>query len=110
MTEKGTRYNAGKPSLALLPPKPLTEIAKVLDFGKTKYTAHNWRKGFDYLATLSSAQRHLAEWQEGENTDKESGLMHLAHAACNILFLIEFELTKTGNDDRFIPKGDSNDK
>ena len=100
-TEKGTRYNAGKPSLALLPAKTLIEIAKVLDFGKAKYSAHNWRKGFSYTETLSSAQRHLAEWQEGEGTDRESGLSHLAHAACNLLFLIEFELTNTGTDDRY---------
>lgn len=97
----GVKFDAGKPRMSLLPAHPLTEIAKVLTFGAQKYEAHNWRKGFDYSRVMDALQRHLHAWNEGEDIDPESGLSHLAHAGCNILFLLEFERRGTGNDDRF---------
>jgi len=33
-------------------------------------------------------------WQSGERFDKESGLPHLAHVACNAIFLLWFEIKK----------------
>lgn len=91
---EGLKYDDGKPSMALLPSKPLLEIAKVLDHGRSKYSAHNWRKGIDYSRLYSATQRHLSSWNEGEDIDSESLVNHLAHAACDILFLLEFELNR----------------
>lgn len=90
--KEGTKYDNGKPSTTLLPSKPLLEIAKVLDYGAKKYEAHNWRKGIKYSRVLSAAQRHLLAWNEGENNDPETNITHLAHAACNILFLLQYEI------------------
>jgi hypothetical protein len=39
-------------------------------------------------------------WYSGEDFDPESGLSHLAHAACNLMMLQEFEYTKPLLDDR----------
>lgn len=100
--EGGLKLDYGKPNLALLPSEALLEIAKVLDFGAKKYTAHNWRKGFLYSRVASATLRHLYAWLRGEDNDPESGLSHLAHAGCNILFLITFVVTKTGKEDRYI--------
>jgi hypothetical protein len=91
--EEGTKYDSGKPTTALLPSKPLLEIAKVLDYGAKKYEPHNWRKGISYTRVLSAAQRHLLAWNDGESVDPETNLSHIAHAACNLLFLLEYELT-----------------
>ena len=41
-----------------------------------------------------AAMRHLLAWFEGEKNDEETGLNHLAHAGCDILFLLWFDLTK----------------
>ena len=88
---EGTKYDAGKPTTSLLPSQPLLEIAKVLDYGAKKYEAHNWTKGIKYSRVLSAAQRHMLAWNEGESLDPESKLSHLAHAACNLLFLLDYE-------------------
>lgn len=56
---------AEKPSLSLLPTKPLYEVARVLDFGKVKYTAHNWREGLEQDRLLSAAMRHILLNNEG---------------------------------------------
>lgn len=37
---------------------------------------------------FAAAMRHLTQWQSGKILDEESGQHHLAHAACNLLFLL----------------------
>jgi len=98
----GVKHDSGKPRMDLLPPEALREVASVLAMGAEKYSAHNWRGGFAYSRLIAAALRHVFSWVGGENTDPESGKSHLAHAACCLLFLITFEVTKTGTDDRYI--------
>jgi hypothetical protein len=98
---EGTKFDAGKPNMALLSPIAITAIAQVMTFGEKKYTSHNWRNGFPWSRVMSATFRHLFAWLSGEDKDPESGLSHLAHAACNICFLLEFEVTKQDKDDRF---------
>jgi hypothetical protein len=97
------KFDSGKPSMNLLSREALEQIALVMDFGKQKYDAHNWRKGFQWSRPLSAAMRHLMAFNDGEDKDPESGLSHLAHAACCIMFLLEFEKTHKDLDDRFKP-------
>lgn len=100
----GVKHDEGKPRMDLLPPEALREIAAVLAMGAQKYDAHNWRKGFAYSRLIAAALRHLFAWVGGENKDPESGKSHLAHAACCLMFLITFEQTSTGTDDRYTTK------
>lgn len=97
------KFDENKPGMSLLSRIALEETAKVMDFGKQKYDAHNWRKGFAWSRPLSAAMRHLMAFNDGEDKDPESGLSHLAHAACCIMFLLEFEKTHKELDDRFKP-------
>jgi hypothetical protein len=97
----GVKHDDGKPRMDLLPPEALREIAGVLTMGAQKYDAHNWRRGFAYSRLIAAALRHLFAWVGGENKDPESGKSHLAHAACCLMFLITFEQTNTGTDDRY---------
>lgn len=89
----------------LLPPEALMEISKVLAFGAKKYAEHNWRRGFAWTRLLGATLRHLFAWAGGEDRDTETGLSHLAHAGCCILFLLTLELTGTGQDDRYRDRG-----
>ncbi len=85
----GKKYDHGKPKLELLPTKPLEDIAKVLEFGANKYGENNWQlvpQGRKRYA--GAALRHLFAWMRGEVNDPESGLPHLAHAGCCVLFLL----------------------
>lgn len=99
------RFNAGKRDWSLMPMGSVEEILKVLEFGKTKYSAWNWSKGdgFKYMDVYNSIMRHLVAWKAGEDTDPESGLSHMAHIGCNVLFLLHFinnEDKYPNNDDR----------
>ena len=97
------KHDDGKAPMNLLSREALEQTAMVMAFGKEKYAAHNWRKGFAWSRPLSAAMRHLMAFNDGEDKDPESGLSHLAHAACCIMFLLEFEKTHKDLDDRFKP-------
>lgn len=90
----------GKPPIALLPLKQLNEVAQVVGYGARKYAKDNWKKGETYRSTLSAALRHLVAFQDGEDTCPESELGHLAHAVCNLLFLMWYKDNGEGTDDR----------
>lgn len=78
-----------KVDMSLLPYRPLSEIAEVLEFGERKYERDNWRKGFEHKRLLAALLRHIFAYNEGETFDPESGLCHLAHAGCMLFFLME---------------------
>ena len=76
-------------------PRALLELARVAGDGAKKYTRNGWvhvENGEHRYA--DAAGRHaLKRWIEGER-DSESGHMHLAHQAWNILAVLELELRK----------------
>lgn len=90
MDEKATRYNAGKPRIGLVPPQIIEGLGHVLTFGAEKYDDDNWKKGLSDENCMSSCMRHLMQFQRGEIYDSESGIHHLAHAACNLAFILYF--------------------
>ena len=63
-------------------------MAMVLDYGTKKYSRNNWRKGYeDKFSAADSLYRHLQELISGKILDQESGLPHIGHIMCNIMFL-----------------------
>jgi len=81
----------GKAPWHLLPFDALDEIVAVLQQGAEKYPPRNWESGMDWHRPFSACLRHLTAWWMGEDKDKETGLSHLAHAGCCILFLLGYE-------------------
>lgn len=104
MSDNALKNDQEKPRMELVPAGATLEIAKVLTFGAKKYAAHNWRKGFDYSRLIGALERHIAAFKEGEDTDPESGLPHMAHAGCCVMFLLEHQLKGYGKDDRYKEK------
>jgi hypothetical protein len=100
------RFDTDKTDWSLMPWECIEEINKVLEFGARKYSSDNWRNGsgFSWTRVLSSLLRHTFSWCRGEDLDKESGLSHLAHMGCNVIFLIYYNRYKHryNNDDRVV--------
>ena len=91
---EGMKFNSGKVRMSLMTRtliKPLYAIASVLTYGAMKYLPNNWQ-GVDPESYEDALDRHLAEWRAGEAVDSDTGLHHLAHAGCNVLFLLWFEI------------------
>ena len=88
---KFTKHDQGKPDLGLWPPRAFELVGEVLTYGAKKYAPDNWRNVDDTGRYMSAALRHIFAHMRGEFTDQESGLPHLAHAACSLAFLLELE-------------------
>ena len=89
MTE-GIKLDMGKERMDLIPPQLIKEVARVLEFGAQKYGDYNWYGGIKYNRMYAAAMRHMLAFWEGEDCDPESGIHHLAHAATNLAFLLQF--------------------
>ena len=88
----GRKFDGGKLEYGLLPPLALEETVKVLTFGAQKYERDNWKKVPDSKRRYFDAlQRHVWAWKQGEQLDPESGIHHLAHAMCCLMFLYEHD-------------------
>lgn len=96
----GARYNAGKPDYSLLPLCTLDDEIRAWEYGAKKYARNNWQKGMNWSIPFACLMRHMAAWQAGEDIDIESGLPHLALAACNLRMLTLYSKTFPEGDDR----------
>lgn len=114
--EKGLRYNEGKPQWSLMHWKSLEPMIQVLMYGAHKYSVFeddkgnkikgsevsvkdskqlklissgrdNWKKGFPETELWDSFLRHTAAILDGEELDPESGLPHIGHQFCNLMFI-----------------------
>lgn len=103
MNKGGLKFDEGKLLFTCLSrglAGPLKAVAAVLTYGAQKYAADSWQGVPEAQRRYEDAlERHLNAWRLGQSCDDESGLHHLAHAACNVLFLLWFEMQ--GKDERF---------
>jgi len=98
----GVKDNKSKSRVDLIPAIALMEVGKIMAYGAQKYKPHNWRLGLNWSDTIASALRHIYAFSEGEDIDPETNQSHIAHAACQVLFLLTYVLTGTGTDDRYV--------
>ncbi len=106
--KEGAKLDQGKSRIDLIPPEFILALGDVLgdacspgpDGTPPKYDERNWELGFDWGRAYAAAQRHLLAWAMGEDTNPDTGLSHLAHAATNMAFLIAFARRGVGRDDR----------
>ena len=93
-TDQSAKADMGKLRLTLVPIRLIQAVAAVREHGTKKYhDPENWRK-VEPQRYRDALDRHWLAYLEGEKTDKESGLPHLWHMACNLAFLIELEERK----------------
>ena len=95
-----------KPRYDLIPSDSLHAIALVLTYGADKYEDRGWESGTRWGRYFAACMRHLWAWWRGEELDPESGLPHLAHAGCCVMFLLAYECRGVGEDDRKQEVGD----
>lgn len=97
MSSEGKKYDTGKPMVGTLVrifPRALTAIGAVIEYGTHKYPdPDNWSKN-EHIEEryFDSVMRHLTKYFAGEEVDMESNKLHLAHAAWNILAILEMFL------------------
>lgn len=89
----GRKDDAGKLRYDLVDDAAEEALVSVLTFGAQKYSPGGWRHVPDAQARYFAAlRRHLRAHRRGEKVDPESGLPHLAHAACCLHFMLALAL------------------
>lgn len=95
---EGVKFDYDKPQWSLMPWKALSQVVDVLTYGAKKYAPDNWKKVPNARQRyIDAGFRHLTAYASGEKNDSETGLSHLAHAMCCLLFLLAFDFGE-GND------------
>lgn len=110
----GKKFDGEKPDWSLMPTDELETVVKIITFGKVKYGRENWKHvtgGF--YRYYAAAMRHMAAHKKYMETgldehrlDDESGLPHLAHAACNLIFLMWLDNNNAHSFDEDYPMPD----
>ena len=74
--------------------------------GALKYGRSNFRHvGVRASIYHDAAKRHISAWFEGEDTDPDSGLPHLAHALACLAIIVDAEAAGKLHDDRMTVGG-----
>ena len=82
----------GKIRPTLVPTAAIKAIAMVREYGCRKYhDPDNWRMVEPERYRDALFRHLLAYLDDPSSVDRESGLPHLWHLACNVAFLIELE-------------------
>lgn len=91
MNNTEAKADAGKLRPTLVPPKLTLAVSAVRMYGTQKYKdPNNWKK-VEVERYRDALYRHWLAYLEGEECDRESGLPHMWHIACNAAFLIDLE-------------------
>lgn len=89
--DQQAKADGGKPRPTLVPVSLIEAVTAIREYGCKKYhDPENWRK-VEPQRYRDAAYRHWLAYLGGEEKDRESGLPHLWHLACNIAFLIDME-------------------
>lgn len=89
---EGRKDDSSKLRYSLLPVGTVNQVVQVLEFGSKKYADNNWQKVPNARTRYyDAAIRHVDAWWNGKKTDSETGLHHLAHAICCLMFLMWFD-------------------
>ena len=93
--DQTAKADEGKLRITLVPRQIIRDIAEVRMYGNKKYgDPDNWKK-VEPVRYRDALMRHLLAYlDDPESVDRESGLPHLWHAACNIAFLCEMEVRR----------------
>lgn len=90
-----------KVPFSTVPSNVTAEVGLAMLEGARKYGRHNYRvSGVSASVYYDAALRHLAQWWEGEDIDKDSGLPHVVKAIACLYVLRDAESQSMLTDDR----------
>lgn len=94
-TDYTIKHDKGKPQLALFPKEAMEAVCEIMEFGANKYGQGTWNR-VEAIRYINAAARHLYAMQSKDENgkeyidlskkDNESGLEHLYHLACNVVY------------------------
>lgn len=105
MSELGAKHDQGKLLFSCFT-QGLAPVIKgvvaVLTYGAQKYKRDSWQHVPNARQRyLEAFERHMNEINLGQQYDLESGLPHIFHAICNLMFVAWFDIPSLPNKYKF---------
>ncbi len=86
---------------SVIPWGVIWDLGLALLEGARKYGRHNWRvAGVRASVYVDACERHLTDWWEGTDLDKDSGLSHITKAIATLVVLRDSMMIGNWIDDR----------
>lgn len=101
ISSTGGEKNVKPEKFSLIPVEALAKVAEHYGVGAKKYSAHQWRKGYEWSKSYDALQRHATSFWAGEDNDTETGTPHMAAVAFHALTLLTFMDEQRDHDDRY---------
>lgn len=98
---KNDKSYVEKPGLSYIPKEAMWELGKAMSAGAIKYDSWNYKNGLALTRTLSASLRHIYQFLDGEDFDKETKSLHLGNAMANLSMAIDTYYNHKHMDDRF---------
>lgn len=108
-TDYTIKYDQNKPKLSQFPREAMEAVAEVMEYGARKYGGGTWSR-VEIQRYIDAGARHLYAMQDiDENgkecinfskVDEESGLEHLYHLACNVVYAVALYRREKRNETR----------
>lgn len=90
-----------KVPFSTVPAQVVAEVGLSFLEGALKYGRHNYRSiGVRASVYYDACRRHIDEWWEGGDIDKDSGLSNITKAIACLFVLRDAEINRLLNDDR----------
>jgi hypothetical protein len=90
-----------KPPLAYIPKAGLWAEGHAFAHGEKKYGSWNYKNGINVTRTCAAAIRHIIQFLDGEDFDKESFAHHLGSARANLSMALDTLENNPEFDDRY---------
>jgi|GEM_PF-2706400 len=98
------------PMLSVIPPAALVHLGTAMRYGAHEspradgsvgYGPYNWRdQPVEASVYVDAAFRHISEYWDGQEVDRDSKVHHLAHAMATLAILLDAIENETCKDDR----------
>ena len=96
------KYDSDKPAMQYVPGEAMEAMGQAFSYGARKYSPNNYKEtGLEISRCIGAALRHIYKFNDGIDSDQESGLNHLGHAMAAIAMAIYMQKNHPEKDDRF---------
>ena len=96
MRDQTIKADEGKRMLSLVPTQLIYDVAEIREYGNKKYGDSDSWKRVEIERYIDALYRHLLAYiDDRKGVDKESGIEHYKHLACNAAFICALEAKNT---------------
>ena len=100
----GVKHDGLKPDMTHVPIEAMWAMGEAFTYGAQKYAADHYREGLALRRQIAAALRHIYQFLDEGDIDKESGCKHLGSAMASLAMACYTVENHPDLDDRYFKK------